>query len=71
MTFTAKFGHDDNCTPGIMTFDATTIDQAIEQANQFVESGVRNSTWINVDLENSAYAARNVHGKAVGEITTY
>lgn len=71
MKFDAKFGHEDNCTPGLMTFHADNREQLMQQAKEFVASGIRNGTWVNVDLGDAAYAARNVHGKAVGELTQY
>lgn len=71
MEFKAKYGHESNCTPGVMTFEAGNRDQAIQHAKEFVVSGVRNGTWVNVDLNDAAYAARNVHGNAVGELTHY
>jgi len=70
-TYQAKFGHADNCTPGVMDIEAASTEQAIQQARDFVSSGLRNGTWINVDLGTGAYAARNVHGNAVGETTSY
>jgi|GEM_PF-2235579 len=70
-TYPAKFGHEENCTPGTMTINADSDGQAIQQAREFVASGLRNGTWINVDLSTGAYAARNIHGNAIGETTVY
>jgi hypothetical protein len=70
-TFTARFAHGDSDSAGRITLDAQSEAAAIREADAFVEAGVRNSTWINVDLGNGAYAARNAHGKAVGEVTRY
>ena len=54
-----------------MTINADSDGQAIQQAREFVASGLRNGTWINVDLSTGAYAARNIHGNAIGETTVY
>jgi hypothetical protein len=70
-TYAAKFGHQIDCAPGEMVISADSVSDAIEQALLFVADGYRNGTWINVDLGNSFYSARNVHGQAVGELTTY
>lgn len=48
------------------SFDGTR-DEIIQQANKFVETGYRNSTWVSVDLGDALYIARNVHGKSVGQ----
>jgi hypothetical protein len=66
MKFEAKYGHDEYCTPGVMTIEATDESDAIAQARAFVEDGYRNKTWINLDIGDSAYRATNEHGKAVG-----
>lgn len=70
-TYTAAYGHEENCTPGRITITASNRDEAIAQARKFVEDGFRNLTWISLDLGDCGYAARNVHGRAVGELTSY
>lgn len=70
-TYPAKFGHQALCRPGETTITASSVEDAIAQAKRFVANGYRNDTWINVDLGDSHYSARNVHGQAVGEFTIY
>ncbi len=69
--FTATFAHGGSDSPGRITLDAATESEAIAEANAFVVAGMRNGTWINVTLPDGAYAARNVHGKAVGATTRH
>lgn len=69
--YTAKYGHESNCTPGSMEIEAATQADAIDQAKQFVRDGVRNGTWINMSIEGGAFAATNQHGEAVSHTTRY
>ena len=63
------YGHDSNGTPGRVTLQANSAREAIEQTRKFVADGFRNETWATVDLgDEGAYTARNVHGRAVGQV---
>ena len=71
MEFKAKYGHDDNCTAGTMTMNATSLDDAIFQAREFVLSGLRDKTWMVVDFKESFYSVKNINGMPVGKHTFY
>lgn len=66
-TYSARYGHADNCVPGTLQIEADTREDAIKQAKKFVEDGYLNQTWINLTLSDTETAAyTNAHGKAVG-----
>ena len=65
-TYPMIYGHDDGGTPGRTTVQAVTDEDAVEQARRFVGDGYRDNTWATIDLGESVYTARNVHGQAVG-----
>lgn len=65
MIYTARYAHSESDTPGSLEIVAIDHDDAKRQARQFVADGYRNGTWINLDLGESSYAARNVNGKVV------
>lgn len=70
--YTASYGHNDNDMPGRITFAADSREDAIAQAQAFVEAGQRNGTWINLNLSDTEIAGyRNVHGRAKGGIDHY
>ena len=66
----AKFAHAANDIPGELVFGGTE-EEIKKQAREFVEDGLRDGTWVNVDFGDHAYAVRNVLGKAVARNTTY
>ena len=71
MEFKVKFGHEANCTPGMMIIEAASLVQAVVKIRDFVTTGFRNATWATIETANGHYSARNVDGRAVGEFTRH
>ena len=66
-TYTARYGHEPNATPGDLRLDAKNDDEAIAEVRAFVADGYRNLSWASVPLQDGRQASyRNEHGAAVG-----
>jgi hypothetical protein len=66
-TYTIRYCHDDNCTPGTLEIEAASDAAAVEALRKFVRDGFRNQTWAMVDLgDGQIYGAHNSHGEVKG-----
>ena len=70
MKATAKYAHNANDVPGELVFEGSA-EEIKKEARMFVQDGLRDGTWINIDFGDHAYAVRNVLGEAVARNTAY
>lgn len=78
MTYPMRLTHPGGGDASVLTLDAETEEQAIAECNGIVADGYRGHSQLGggtfgcVELAPGRdYVARNVHGRAVGDVETY
>lgn len=69
-TYTINYRDNEHDSGVQIEIEAQDDQAAIAACNKKVESGYRNQSFANVEIEGGTYSCANQHGNAVGQ-TTY
>lgn len=65
MLYFVKYAHNQNDTPGDLSFDCEDDKTLIKEVKEFVMSGYRNATWATCELNDGrTLSIQNSHGDA-------